>query len=132
LLVLALGSNQAGIEQTSANSVLTSVISDLQATPSTSGSAATSSQFFIKIPAISSTGTQIAQTLYFNGDHQNVTSTTTLGRFRLTVNFVAPPSGGGALSATDVSLKVSWPAEADPAKMTPAGVVQAFVALDRN
>ena len=130
LLVVALGSNQAGIEQTSANSVLTAVVSDLQATPSTvlTGGTATSKQYSIAIPASGSTATQ---TLYFNGDHQLVT-TPALGRYRVTVNFVAPPSGGGARSATDLSLKVSWPAPVNPATTTPNGFVQAFVALDRN
>jgi len=130
LLVLALGSNQAGIEQTSANSVLTAVVCDLQATPSavTSGTAAISNQYSINIPT---NGSAATQTLYFNGDHQHVT-TPASGRYRVTVNFVAPPSGGGARSATDLLIKVSWPAPVNPATATPSGLVQAFVALDRN
>jgi uncharacterized protein (TIGR02598 family) len=130
LLPAALNSNQIAIEQTAANAVLASVIADLRATPPTSppGTAATSKQYAISIPV---NGTAATQTLFFNSDHQ-LAAAATQARYRLTVNFLATPSGGGTKSATGIALKVSWPAPVDPTKATPAGAVQTYAALDRN
>jgi hypothetical protein len=126
LIPIALNSNRIAIEQTAANAILSAVIADLRATPPTSppGAAAASQQYSVNIPASGSTGTQ---TLFFNENRQLVPSAAQ-GRYRLTITFVATPSGGGAHSATGLALKVSWPAPAP----SPSGSVQTFAALDRN
>ncbi len=131
LLPVALNSNQTAIEQTTADSVMTAIVSDLRATPATAptaGLAAVSGQYAINIPAASGSG---SQTLYF-ANEQQTTATATGARYRATVNFVGAPSGGGTKSAMCLSVKVTWPAVVDPSTGTPAGVVQSFVALDRN
>ncbi len=127
LLPVALNSNQAAIEQTTANGILSSIISDLRATPPTAppGAAATSRQYSIAIPAGGAAATT-ASPIFFNSEKQLVAQAQ--GRYRVTIAFTGPPPGGGAKSATCASLKVSWPAAAS----VPSGSVSSFVALDRN
>lgn len=133
LLPVALKSNQAAIEQTTANGILSAVISDLRATPPTSppGAATTSQQYAISIPA-GGAAAGGAQTLFFDGERQLVPQDQ--GRYRLTVAFAGPPAGGGGQSASCATLKVSWPAPVDPGAGggRPAGSATRFVALDRN
>ncbi|MEO7934115.1 MAG: hypothetical protein ABIT76_13255 [Chthoniobacterales bacterium] len=130
LLPVALKSNQSAVEQTSANAIIATVVSDLRATPPTSppGTAATSSLYSISIPASNSPATQ---TLYFDSDRKQVASAN-LGRYRTTLNFLAAPAGSGVRSATGINIKVSWPPAIDPSTGNPNGFVQAFAALDRN
>jgi uncharacterized protein (TIGR02598 family) len=130
LLPVALNSNQAAIQQTAANGIISSVIADLRATPSTTppGAAATSKQFAINIPA---SGTAAEQTLFFNDERQLVPQAE--ARYRMTIAFASTPTGGGPRSASCATLRVTWPAPVDPSSGTrPAGSVSTFVALDRN
>ena len=133
LLPLALSSNQTAIEQTTADGILSSVISDLRATPPTVpvGGAADSRQFAINIPAAGGGG-MAAQTIYFNGEQQLVAQGD--ARYRLTITFLPTPVGGGVRAASCAILQISWPAGVDPSagKAKPAGSVSTFVALDRN
>lgn len=126
LLPVALNSNQAAIEQTAANAILTAVTSDLRATPATNppGSTTTSQQYKISIPKNGSTATQ--PPLYFTGDRQKVASAA-LARYQVTVTFL---SNSGARTATFSTIKVTWPAAATVANAI--GSAQTFVALDRN
>lgn len=129
LLPVALNSNQAAVEQTAANGILSAVLSDLRATPP--GGAATSKQYSIAIPAGGAAATT-APALFFNSEQQLVAQAQ--GRYRVTIAFTGPPAGGGARSATCASVKVTWPAPVDPAAAgaRPAGSVMNFLALDRN
>ena len=121
LLPLGVQTNQNSISQTAAASVLSSVIADLRATPKTS---VTSPQYDITF------GT--AKFLYFDGEGRAVTPTdpNATPRYRVTITFPASPIG--ALAPTFVSLKVTWPALADPATTAPAGFVETFAAFDRH
>jgi len=131
LIPVGLRTNKAAVQQTAANGILSAVIADLRATPSTLplGSGTTSQEFGISIPAntvISGT------TLYFAGSGQFTQTLILTGsaqsEYLLTANFL--PSGSGSRAATFVNLEVSWPAESGTAN--PEGFVQDFVALDRN
>ncbi|MFA7343509.1 MAG: hypothetical protein WC003_04315 [Terrimicrobiaceae bacterium] len=138
LIPVGMKSNQAAVEQTSANGLLSAVLADLRATPATipPGNQTASQQFAIAIPANPVAANQTA-TLYFNSAGQVVAASGPDSRYRLTVSF--PPNGSNAKSATFLNLKISWPpavdpvlAETDPARPQPSGSAQIFAALDRN
>lgn len=121
LLPLGVQTNQNSVSQTAAASLLSSVVADLRATPKTSP---TSSQYGITFGA--------ARSLFFDGEGRSVSSTdpNATPRYRVTITF--PSSPAGTFGPTFVSLKVSWPALLDPAKTTPAGLVETFAAFDRH
>lgn len=136
LLPIALKSNQAAVEQTAANSILTAVAADLRATPpaSSPGQAVTSQQFSISIPGNPATNTTAY--LYFSGDGKSLPPSPSSSpiapvpadsRYLVTVKFL---SGSSGKAATNVNVQASWPAATTLANA--AGSVQTFVALDRN
>ncbi len=133
LLPVGLNTSQSASHQTGANGILSAVISDLRATPSTlpPGLAVTSQEYAIPIPANPVSSPQNASPIFFNSEGQ-VTAKPSEARFRLTARFL--PNGGtnAAAASTLVNLKVSWPASIDPAAARPLGSVQIFTALDRN
>jgi hypothetical protein len=123
LLPVALNSGRATAGETAANVILNEVVADLRATGPTSPpgvTGATSQQFQIAIPATGATSQP--QTLYFTP--LGVSSSPANSTYRLTVTF--PITAGRA--ATIAIAKVSWPAPAT----NPSGIVESFVALDRN
>ena len=138
LLPVGLRSNQSAIEQTAANGIISAVAADLRAAPpSTSGT--TTAQFLIPIPMnpVQSTTTD---TLYFASDGQcsgstlngpalSSTTTSTISTHKLVVTFLPTVPSTNTRAATQVSLKVTWPAGSSG---IPSGSVSAFVALDRN
>lgn len=121
LLPLGVKTNQTSISQTAAAALLSSVIADLRATPTTSP---TSRQYEITL------GT--AKVLYFDGEGQAVAPAdpNASPRYRVTVTFPANPPG--ILAPTFVTLKVSWPALVDPATGAAVDFVETFAAVDRN
>lgn len=150
LIPIGLKSNQAAIQQTAANGILSVVAADLRATrpptPSeiTAKTPITSQQFVIPIPANPVTVSPAPILRYFSSDGQ---CTTDLAgsirpdgtaynprmqtRYRLTIAFL-PNGSTPTRTATFVNLQVTWPAAVDPATGRPEGSVQTFVALDRN
>ncbi len=129
LLSVGLRSNQTTIEQGGAGTILSAVVSDLYATPATSGAATNSSQFNIAIPP--NAGTLIAPTtLYFAGNGSLATNSTAANSaYRLTVSPIIP-AAWGTRSATFLDLKVTWPASVSVANAP--GMVETFVSLNRN
>jgi uncharacterized protein (TIGR02598 family) len=121
LLPLGIQTNQSSISQTAAASVLSSVVADFRATPKTS---LTSPLYGITI------GTP--KLLYFDDEGRSVdpTDPNSSARYRLTISF--PASSAGAFAPTFVTLKVTWPALADPTTTTPAGHLEIFAAFDRH
>lgn len=129
LLPVGLKVNQASIEQTAANGILSAVTADLRATPRAvppGSSATTSQQFSIVIPANPVSSAPAPTTLYFTSDGRMSKTLDSNARYLLTATF--QPNGSSGKSATLVNLRVSWPADAASA----TGSVQSFVALDRN
>lgn len=119
LLPLGIQTNQSATSQAAAAAVLSSVVTDLRATPRASQ---TSPQYDVTF------GT--TKVLYVDDQGRAVTPTdSNAPRYRVTVTFPARP--GGAFAPTFVSLKVTWPALVDPATTTPAGFVETFAAFDR-
>ena len=123
LLPIGLKSNQAAIQQTLGNNILSSVAADLKTSPR--GAATNSPLFQIPIPA-NPVNAATSQTLFFTGEGQ--TNTQAQARFRLTVTFST--NGPGARTATLANVKISWPAAAAVANAS--GTAETFVALDRN
>src|SRR5664279_3775732 len=121
LLPLGVQTNQSSSSQTAAASVLSSVVADLRATPKTNP---TSLQYEITFGAV--------KILYVDGEGRAVVPANgnAIPRYRVTITF--PPSPSGSFAPTFVSLKISWPALADPATSTPAGSIETFTALDRH
>jgi len=127
LLPIGLKSNQATINQTLANSVLSSVVADLRNTPLTTprGTATNSPQFQFPLPA-NPVGTITSNTFYFTESSQLTNQAN--ARFRLTVTF--PTNGSAKRAATLANVKLTWPASVALDKA--AGTIETFVALDRN
>lgn len=121
LLPLGIQTNQSSASQTAAASVLSSVVADLRATPKTSP---TSPQYDITF------GT--SKFLYFDSEGRAVapTDSNVTPRYRTTITF--PTSPVGTFAPTFVSLKITWPASADPATTAPTGLVETFAAFDRH
>jgi uncharacterized protein (TIGR02598 family) len=128
LLPVGFKSSQASIEQTAANGILSEVIADLRATPSTvpPGLAAASQQFSIPLPSNPVTTSPTATTLYFTSDGQSSATLSGSSAYRVTILFL--PNGSNTKTASFVQLKASWPAVSTGG----VGSVQTFVALDRN
>ena len=120
LLPLGMQTNQSAVSQTAAASILSSVVADLRAT---ARSNPTSPQYDITF------GT--AKLLYLDDQGRVVTPTDPNAppRFRVMITF--PTSPEGVFAPTFVSLKITWPALADPAVTRPAGFVETFAALNR-
>ena len=121
LLPLGLQTNQSSISQTTAASVLSSIVADLRATPKTS---ATSVQYVITFG--------VAKVLYLDAEGRAVSPTnpTAIPRYRVAITFPSNPGGSGP--PTFVCLRLSWPAAVDPATNIPAGLVETFTAIDRS
>ena len=124
LLATGVQTNHTAIEQTASSDILTAVAADLRATPKTS---VTSLQFGISIPP-NPVAAATSTTLYFNSAGQSSTSLNSDARYRLVLTFL--PNGTGRV-ATLTSLRITWPAVADPANVN-TGAAEGFVALDRN
>jgi uncharacterized protein (TIGR02598 family) len=124
LLATGVQTNHTAIEQTASGDILTAVAADLRATPKTSAS---SLQFGISIPP-NPVAAATSTTLYFSPTGQSSTSLNSGSRYRLVLTFL--PNGSGR-SATIASLRMTWPAAADPANVN-TSATEGFVALDRN
>jgi uncharacterized protein (TIGR02598 family) len=126
LLPVGLTSGRTTTGETAANVILNEVVADLRATSPTTplGGSAISAQFQIAIPATGTTPSQ-PQTLYFTPQGVSSTTLTANSSYRLTVTF---PATAGGKAATIAIAKLTWPAPAT----NPSGVVESFVAMDRN
>ena len=136
LVPLGVNTSQVGSDQTTASSILTHVVADLRATPSTSppGAKTISAEYSVQIPAQTAGATTAPEVIYFGNSAQQFSSSQVPGssRYRLTISFLPPTSDR---TATRVTLLVSWPPQVDPgnsATGTPTGRVRIFAGLDRN
>ena len=138
LLPVGVQTNQRAISQTAATGILSSVVSDLRATPK---AALTSTQYGIPIPSDPTSPPDPppspdtpARTLYFDSNGTSSTALTATSRYRLGVWF--RKNYAGSTAPTFAVLKVTWPAVADPdptqlpVKYT--GSAEMFAAFSRN
>jgi uncharacterized protein (TIGR02598 family) len=133
LVPVGVQTNRNATSQTRATNIMAEVLADLRATPKTSGTwTGTSSQFCITL------GTPT--TLYFDSggrcskdptggtDACGFSSWDPVLQTRYRVNITFPLTG----NLTYAQLKVTWPATADPATITPSGSAEIFAAFNRN
>jgi type II secretory pathway pseudopilin PulG len=130
LLPVGVQTNQRSLSQTAATAILSSVVADMRATPTT---ATTSMQYQIAFGA--------AKTLYFDSSGRcssdfagsikpdgSSWSPPIQTRYQLNVTF--PPNGGFTYSPSYADLNVIWPAAATAANAT--GSTEIFAAFSRN
>ena len=126
--------NRNATSQTAATNIMAAVIADLRATPTTSmqfaitfGPNGTSTTRYFDSQAqcsCDSAGLQKPNPL--TGDCSLSWSPALQPRYRLTITW----NGSSGLRFGD--LKVTWPAAADPATITPSGSVEMLAAFDRK
>jgi len=117
LMPVGVQTNRNASSQTAATNIMTAVVADLRATPTTTGSSA---QFGISYATI---GTQVR---YFDASGTASTLLTASSRYRLEITWnTAAPSGSAY-----ADLKVLWPAAATAANAS--GSTEMFAAFDRN
>jgi uncharacterized protein (TIGR02598 family) len=108
--------NRNASSQSAANNIIAAVVSDLRTTPA---AAMVSPEFAITF------GDE--KTLYFDASGQAAPSLSPDSRYRLNITWNSAPAG-----LRYAVLKVTWPAEVDPATTMQGGSVKIFAAFDRN
>ena len=138
LFSVGLRSNSASSEETTVASLLTAIASDLSATPvTTPPTAQVSPQFRIPVPA----GGQATHTLFFRSDGSLAgvvdadAVASSAPRYRATIA-IAAPAKTTSKGATSVSIRLTWPALADPGASTApihyTGTIETVAAFSRN
>lgn len=120
LLPLGIETNRTASSQTAAASIVSNIVADLRSTPPSS---ITSSQYNITL------GT--AKVLYIDDEGKvvNPTDPNAAASYRIAITF--PPAPVGPFGSTFVSLRISWPALADPAANAFTGKLETFFAVNR-
>jgi uncharacterized protein (TIGR02598 family) len=132
LLPIGVQTNRAAVQQTTANDILSAVVSDIRTVPKVPNGPGNSSKQF-KLYFGNPHNNQ-PQFLYFSNEgstgskSDQSTSDTT---FYATISYMPNPAGAGSRTATLVDVKVSWPYNGNTSS-TPAGFVETFLSLDRN
>ncbi len=134
LLPVSYKTQQASIQQTTANAIVAQISADLRADirlpPGQASKEAT--QGFSLNGHWAAVGTP--DTLYFTNDAAhtgsvNQASAPADAAFRATITYISPPTDTTSLA----NITVSWPAPVDPAAGgVPAGSVQTFIAANRQ
>ena len=134
LVPVGVQTNRNATSQTAATNIMAAVIADLRATPTTSmqfaitfGPNGTSTTRYFDSQAqcsCDSAGLQKPNPL--TGDCSLSWSPALQPRYRLSITW----NGSSGLRFGD--LKVTWPAAADPAMITPSGSTQILAAFDRK
>ena len=130
MLPAGLKTQQAGIQQTTANGIISEILADLRADirlPPGQTSKEQGQGFNLH-----GHWAQVAQpdTLYFtiNGNSEG-SAITAFSVYRATITYFQPPTPGYTTSLADIII--SWPAPVDPATGVPAGKVETFIAVNR-
>jgi uncharacterized protein (TIGR02598 family) len=120
LVPIGVQTNRNATSQTAATNILSSVVSDIRASPP--GQAATA-KYLINRAKLSTT------TLYFDGQGHATTSPGANSRYRLNVKIANNPFG--PVYPNYAWLKVNWPAAVDPLSttITPSGSVETVASV---
>jgi uncharacterized protein (TIGR02598 family) len=130
MLPIGLKTQQASVQQTTANTIISEILADLRADvrlPPGQTSQEQNQGFNLHGHWAQ---VQLPDTLYFtiNGNSQG-SAITALSVYRATITYFQPPTPGYTTSVADIII--SWPAPVDPATGVPAGKVETFVAVNR-
>ena len=130
MLPIGLKTQQAGVEQTKANAIISAISTDLRAAVRLPPGLV-SKQFGLK-GYWGTVGTP--DTLYFTNDVDqtppntvNVSPPPADAVLRATISYLLPPTSTTSLA----DIKVTWPAQVDPATGVPTGSVETFIAINR-
>ena len=133
LLPVALKTQQASVQQTTANEILSEAAADLRA--SVRYPPGLQDQLNDQQKTLRGHWARVGtpDTLYFTNDGWQtggLTPSTTPAdaAFRLTLTYLRPPTETTSLA----NITVTWPAQVDPATGTSAGSVQTFIAINRQ
>jgi type II secretory pathway pseudopilin PulG len=132
LLAVALKTQHASVQQTTANEVLSEFAADLRAAvryPPGLEDKLNDQQHTLR-GHWAQVGTP--DTIYYTNEGWQtggLTPSTTPADavFRLTLTYLRPPTETTSLA----NVKVTWPAQVDPSTGTPAGLVETFIAINR-
>jgi uncharacterized protein (TIGR02598 family) len=131
MLPAGLKVQQASIQQTTANEIMAAILNDLRADvvlPPGQASKETDSGF-----GLHGHWAQVAtpDTLYFTNDGSQTGSVNQTGPgavFRAKITYLFPPTATTSVA----NVIITWPAEVDPATGAPAGLVETYIAVNRQ
>jgi hypothetical protein len=134
MLPVGLKTQQAGIKQTTANSIISQIVGKLRAAVRVPpGKSDTSDPKWLLHPHTGGGPWDPApDTLFFTNEGNSVGSGITNDSvYRGTITYYVPPTPGYTTSLADIT--VSWPPQVDPTSPTGvlAGKVETFVAINR-
>jgi uncharacterized protein (TIGR02598 family) len=133
MLPVGLKSQQAGIKQTTANSIISQVVGKLRAAVRVPpGQQDTSDPKWLLHPHTGGVWDPTPDTLFFTNEGNSVGSGITNDSvYRATITYFQPPTPGYTTSLADIT--VSWPPQVDPTDPAAvlAGKVETFVAINR-
>ena len=132
MLPIGLKTQQASIKQTTANSIISQVLSKLRAATRVPPGQEdrTDSKWLLHPHTGGGPWDPEPDILYFTNEGNSVGSGITSDSvYRATVNYFQPPDPAYTTSLANIT--VTWPAQVDPATGTPGGSVQTFIAINR-
>jgi len=134
MLPIGLKTQQASIKQTTANSIISQVLSKLRAATRVPPGQEdrTDSKWLLHPHTGGGPWDPTPDTLFFTNEGNSVGSAlTTDSIYRATINYYAPPDPAYTTSLANIT--VSWPPQFDPTNPTSAlaGKVETFVAINR-
>jgi hypothetical protein len=134
LLAVASKTQQASMQQTTANDIISMILGDLRADVRLPPGLASKSQEGTSGFGLRGHWAAVAQpdTIYFTNQAKmtgnlNVSTAPADAAFRANITYLFPPNA----STSVATVTVSWPAPADPATTVPAGSVNTFIAVNR-
>ena len=130
LLPVAIKIQQASVQQTKANAIISQISSDLVADVRLPPGQASKAQG--DWANLHGRWAQVAtpDVLYFTNDAKQIGYQGTApadATFRATITYMLPPTTTTSLA----NIKVTWPASIDPATGAPAGSAETFISVNR-
>ena len=134
LMAVGLQTQRAAVQQTKANAIISQIADDLRADVRLPPGQASKAQGQWSNLHGHWAAVATPDTLYFTNEGKqtgsvNQSPAPTDAVFRAKITYYAPPTPGYTTALADV--KVTWPAQVDPATATPAGSVETFIAVNR-
>lgn len=132
MLPVGLKTQQAGVQQTKANAIISQILGALRADVRLPPGQASKAQGEWSNLHGHWAGVGTPDTLYFTNDGKqtgsvNATTVPTDAVFRAKITYLFPPTTTTSLA----DITVSWPAQVDPTTGVPAGSVETFIAVNR-
>jgi uncharacterized protein (TIGR02598 family) len=127
LLPVALQTQQASVQQTTANAIMAAILGDLRADvrlPPGQASKERESGFGLHGHWLE---VSTPDTLYFTNHATLAGSLDSTATFRAKITYLFPPTASTCVA----KIIVSWPAQVDPETGVPAGSVETFIAVNR-